>query len=243
MSKAVLGKYDIAYRLIYLILTFSAGLGGVMLPRISNTFSKGDNTKIITYLKMSMSFVYLTAIPFILGIYLFSEEFVKWFLGPHFTDTNNLMIFLSPMILINSISGVLAYQYMIPTGKEKKYIISLILGLVLSTISAYILIPKYSAVGACIVIVINEIAILFGHLIQLRSDKITKGIFSEIGKFALSGVAMTLFLYISLSIYKTNLLLLVLTFVFATLIYFLSSFLMKTYSIQYIFSKLLFKSK
>jgi len=169
VNTAELGKYDMAYRLITMALIMITSLGSVMTPRISTIYIQGDFLRIKGYLKMSLQFTLLFSflvIPLLIGI---SNNLVHWFLGSQFSGAELYLILLSPMILLNSLSNLLANQFMIPSGNEKKYLFSLIVGCLMGILSSIILIPKFMVIGACLSVLIGESTILLSHIYQVKN--------------------------------------------------------------------------
>lgn len=195
VNKSELGKYDIAYRIITTSLIIVTSMGGVMTPRISATYGEGDKGKVNEYLKKSLQFILFFCfliIPMIIGI---SNNFVIWFLGSDFRGTGLFLIILAPMILLNSLSNLIANQYMIPSGNEKKYLLSLIIGGVIGIISSFILIPMFSTVGACITVLLGESSILAAHIFQTKNQHELSNIVGNWWQFFLASFPILLFSY------------------------------------------------
>jgi O-antigen/teichoic acid export membrane protein len=183
-----LGKYEMAYRIITMILIIVTSLGTVMSPRISATFGDGNKVKVNQYLKISLQFILFfcfLVVPLLIGI---SDNFISWFLGSKFTGAELYLAILSPMILINSISNFLANQYMIPSGNERQYLISLLVGGSIGILASLFLIPNYSTIGACVSVLIGEMSILSLHIYQTKGQDVLINIVGNWWQFVIAAI-------------------------------------------------------
>jgi O-antigen/teichoic acid export membrane protein len=192
VNKSELGKYEMAYRIITMSLIIVTSLGSVMTPRISATYGEGNKSKVNEYLKMSLQFILFFCfliIPLTIGV---SVNFVSWFLGSKFAGAELYLVIMAPMILLNSLSNLLANQYMIPSGNEKKYVFSLIVGGSIGILSSFILVSRFSTIGACIAVLIGEISVLMAHIIQTKGQKELLNILGNWWQFLLASLPILL---------------------------------------------------
>jgi O-antigen/teichoic acid export membrane protein len=190
ISMSELGKYDIIYKLITITLIFSTNIGTVLLPRMAYLFSINDQNAIQSFLKKSINISSFISIGIMFGLIAISKNLIALYLGSKFEDAYLLLYILAPMIFLNTLSNVFSMQYMIPTNQEKKYTISLIVGLIVGIFSLFILTSFFSTFGACMSVIIGEITILFCHMIQLKNDLNIKLLLKETIPNLISGVGM-----------------------------------------------------
>lgn len=238
VSTSELGKYEMSYRLIMVSLLFVTSLGSVMAPRISATFSEGDKIKVNEYIRMSLQFILFFCFLIIPVIILISNNFIHWFLGSNFKGAGLYFILLSPMILINSLSNLIATQYMIPSGNEKKYFISLIIGVLIGIISSFLLITKLSVVGACLSVLITECTILAAHIFQTRNQKELHNILGNGWQFIIACLPAFLFSYLLNHFIKGPILLMTFQISTSLIIYSLILMALKNNFLLVIYSKL-----
>ena len=158
-DKSEVGYYEQSQKIVKILLTLITALGTVMIPRIANNFIKGEKEKVKQYLLKSFNFVLFLSIPMIAGIIVISDTFVPLFFGHGYDEVIQLMIIISPILLIIGISNVIGTQYLLPTKRQKEYTISVIVGALVNFILNLILIRKDGAVGASIATVLAESSI------------------------------------------------------------------------------------
>ena len=82
------------------------------------------------------------------------------YLGPGYDKTIVISILLSITLPIISFANVIRMQYLIPMGKDKIYVWSVVLGALLNLIVNLMLIPVVGSYGACIGTIVAEIAVM-----------------------------------------------------------------------------------
>lgn len=169
-NKAEVGFYEQSQKVIKMLLTIITSLGVVMLPRIANTFAKGDKEKIKKYMYKSFNFVCFMAFPMILGIIAVSDTFVPIFFGIGYEKVAILMKIISLIILFIGLSNVIGTQYLLPTKRQTEYTISVIIGAVINFCINILLIPNYGAIGASIGTVVAEGTVTIIQAIFVRKD-------------------------------------------------------------------------
>ena len=87
---------------------------------------------------------------FLFGIIIIPRSLYEMIFGKAFRGTKEIMLLLSPGILAIAISDMIGYYF---TGiKELKILnIKSIVGLAITLVFSFLLIPKYGILGACIV--------------------------------------------------------------------------------------------
>lgn len=164
------GYYEQAEKIINIPMGIVTALGVVMLPRISNLVSKGDDKKISEYMKKSCDFMMFLAFPICFGIISVSSDFIPLFLGNEFYKTSTLIYYIAITIVFVSFASVIRNQYLIPKEKDRVYVISVICGAVINLIINYLLIPKYESVGAAIGTIFAEFFVMFYQILAVRNE-------------------------------------------------------------------------
>lgn len=164
------GIYDYADKILKIALAVVTSLGTVMLPRMANTYAKGDWAKANNYITKSLEFSTLIAIPIMFGIAGIAKEFIPWFLGEEFNRSASVLFILSPAIFLMAWGGVFGTQYLVPLGKMREYTISLYMGAVVNLIVNFILIRPYGAIGAAIGTLCAEFAVILVQVFFIRDQ-------------------------------------------------------------------------
>ena len=167
-DKGEVALYKTAHSFVKMFLYFTTSLGAAMLPRVANTFYKDNDYKqISSYIDTTFKFTLFLAVPMMCGFAFVAPYFIPWYLP--LQPSLILLIQIScPIILLISVSNVLGYQFLIPTGHNKEYTTSLILGAVTNAIANFILIPRFLGVGAAIGSVLAEFMVMFSQYLFVR---------------------------------------------------------------------------
>ena len=189
-STQEVGLYENADKIIKISLATITAIGGVMLPRISNSFARGDNEKINYYLYTIFNFVSYLAIPFMFGIIGVSGQFVPWFLGSEFAKCSILLMILSPIVIAIAWSNVMGMQYMIPTGRTNQFTISVVVGAVINLALNLVLIRNFHSIGTAISTVLAEIAVTATQMYYLRYTLKFSTLYPNMVKYLFSSLIM-----------------------------------------------------
>lgn len=184
------GYYDNAQKIIKVGITIVTAMGVVMLPRISNFFAKGENNEIKEYIIKSFSLVFFLSFPLIFGINAIVDNFVPVFFGKGFGKVALLIKIISPVILIVGMSNILGIQYLLPTKKNKPYIIAVISGALINIILNVIFIIKFDSVGASVATVLAELIVFVIEYFYLRKQFDFKKIFKTMYKYFFAALIM-----------------------------------------------------
>lgn len=170
LDKSEVGYYEQAQKIIKILLTVVTALGTVMVPRMANTYIKGDKEQLSTYMKKSFSFMYLLAFPIIFGVLTVADEFVPIFFGQGYDKVPILMKIISPILLMIGMSNVIGTQYLLPTKRQKEYTVSVLFGAIVNFIMNICLIGRYGALGASIGTVIAETVVTIVQIHYIKND-------------------------------------------------------------------------
>lgn len=240
-SNQEVGLYENADKIIKLSLATITAIGGVMLPRISNSFAKGDTDKVNYYVYTILNFVSYLSIPFMFGIIGISRQFVPWFLGSEFTKCNILLIILSPIIITIAWSNVMGLQYMVPTGKINQFTISVIVGAIVNLSLNLVLIKSFHSIGAAIATLLSEAAVTTTQIYFLRDDIKISTLYLNIVKYIISSLIMFIPVMFIGYFFEANPMTSFTQIGIGILTYILASFLLKSDINKFIFSKVFSK--
>ena len=130
----------------------------------------GDNKKINMYIKNSFNFAFFISFPMMFGIASISKEFVPIFFGKGYDKAAILITIFCPMILLMGIENVIGTQYMLPTKKQKKYTVSVLVGVLVNFILNLILINLWQSIGASIATVLSQFVVDGVQIYFVRKD-------------------------------------------------------------------------
>ena len=144
---ASVGIFSVGVMLSEAIWTVSKSISVV---QYSNVLKQGDNGESLHETK-SMSLISLTVSAAFIGILLLlPQSLFSWIFGPQFSGVKRVVLFLAPGILAIAASNVIG-NYFSAIGRLKVLILKSALGLVVTVLLSFLLIPRLAIDGACIV--------------------------------------------------------------------------------------------
>ncbi|SHN13273.1 flippase [Mucilaginibacter sp. OK098] len=159
--KAV-GYYASASRINKITIPFLTSLSTVLMPQIAHAFKNKELDKVRFLLDKSFDFVIILGIPMTIGLIVLAPELVVLFSGPEFSPAVSAMQIMAPVVLIIGLSTVWAVQILTPTARDKENSIAVICGLIVSVALNFILIPRFSYLGATIANLFAELFVMCG---------------------------------------------------------------------------------
>ena len=185
------GFYTYAERIITVPTTLILALDNVVMPRMSNLYVREGNSKHINFLMDSvMMFAMFMAGAMAFGAAGISDIFATWFYGDGFARCGFFILLLSPVVIFKGWAGALRTQFIIPTGRDKIYVISLTAGAVINVILNVLLIPKMNGIGAIIGTLGAEFAVCFIQFFCCRKDINIKEYLINGASFCIIGAIM-----------------------------------------------------
>lgn len=145
-----LGCYENADKSVRIPIGLITSLGVVMLPQISNLYSKKDYQTAEKYMAQSVKFVFYMASAMMFGMAAVSSDFVLVLFGGEFEYSGILLTILSASVLFMAWNDLICTQYLIPLGYDKVYMVAVWAGAIVNLILNCLLIPQYNAIGAAI---------------------------------------------------------------------------------------------
>ena len=168
--------YSNAEKIVTIPNTIILALDNVIMPRMSNLFAKEEKAEKIKYLMDNvMMFAMFMAAAMAFGMAGISDVFAPWFYGEEFTRCGYFILLLSPIIIFRGWAGVLRTQFIIPTGRDKIYVISLTVGAIVNVVINALLIPTMNGIGAIIGTIVAEFSVCFIQFIWCKEHIDLKG--------------------------------------------------------------------
>ena len=239
-STTDVGIYDQALKLVNILLTLVTSLGSVMLPRVSNLLSKGNNEAVNRMHQISFLIYNLVIFPIIAGMLIINNDFVKFFLGNDFQEARYAIAIMIFRMFFIGWTNIMGIQILIPHNKNKEFLTSTTVPAIVSVGLNLLLLPKFGYIGAAIVSVLTEVFVWGIQLYFTRKYLKDVPIYKSTVKIFLASILM----YFALSFLKT-----ILTFIpiinvvvytiFGVILYSLLILLFKVVSLKEIKEQLL----
>ena len=162
--------YKAAQGFVKMFLYFITSIGSVMMPRIANLYQKNnDRSEVNHYLNTTFHLAIMLGIPMMMAMIAVAPYFIPWYL-PEQLEIAKLIQFSSPIVLFISISNVFGMQFLVPTGHNKEYTISVVSGAVVNFIFNSLLIPRFAGVGAAIGSCLAEFSVMAVQYIFVHKE-------------------------------------------------------------------------
>jgi O-antigen/teichoic acid export membrane protein len=142
------GIYSAVSRVGMLILVPLTSFNTIFAPMISEIYSKNEMKRLEDLFKTVTKWIFLLSLPLFLLFILLAEQIMGFF-GQDFVVGSVALIIFGAGELINAGVGSVGYMLMM-TGRSKIVLFNSLVFCALNIVLNYILIPKYSIVGAAI---------------------------------------------------------------------------------------------
>ncbi len=182
-GETVVGYYDAAVKIKSILVSIVTSLGVVLLPRASYYVERGLMEEFRGITRKALNFVFVAALPMMLYFMLFAKQGILLLSGEGYEPAVSAMQIIMPTLLFIGLSNILGIQILVPMGKEKVVLWSLIVGAVVDVIINLALIPRFGAAGAAAGTTVAEFAVLAYQFVVLRKEVWTS--FRKIGYWKL----------------------------------------------------------
>jgi O-antigen/teichoic acid export membrane protein len=145
-----LGYYENAWKMIEFPVGLITALSTVMMPKITNLLSRGDEKMIDHYVYQSMRFSMVSANAIAFGIAGIGTEFSIVFWGKEFARSGLLMMIMAVTIVLMAWNTVLRGQYIIPRERDRIYVAAVWAGAAVNFVVNALLIPSFGSAGAAV---------------------------------------------------------------------------------------------
>ncbi len=222
------GIYNLAYKFLESLIFFPAMFVGLIMPLMSK-YAVSDKIKFKQTVQKTLDLLLIFIIPLIIGTWFLSKWLVVLIGGPEFITSAgvlNILIIATGIIFL----GVLFSNQIIALKQQKKLAYIYGLGALFNLITNYIFIPQYSYYGAAGTTLFTELLVTVLMVVIIYRSLGALPHFKLAYKYILAGLIMasSFILLSSCPIYWVAPL--------TVIIYFISLYLMKAFSIQQILS-------
>lgn len=188
--------YEQGQKIVKIVMTLITSLGTVMLPRVANLFKQNEMEKVKSYLAKSFRFVFFLSFPMMFGLISVSCNLVPWFFGSGYDKVIPNMMTIAPILVIIAFSNLIGNQYLLPTGRQKEYTLSVITGCCVNFAINLVLIPRFLSIGAAIATVIAETSVTGVQIFFTRNDFKFGRIVRDNIQYVICSIAMFVLTYL-----------------------------------------------
>ncbi len=162
------GYYNAAIKVKTLLVSLITSLGTVLLPRLSYYLAKGNQKEFHRIIAKAINFVIITGVALVIYFLVFAKESILFLAGKGFEGAILPMQFLMPTVLFIGISNVTGIQMLTPMGREKKVLVSIVVGAVVDFLLNLWLIPAIGATGAALATMVAELLVVVVQAYYLK---------------------------------------------------------------------------
>ncbi|MDE6356895.1 MAG: flippase [Clostridia bacterium] len=214
------GYYEQAEKIVKVCMTVVTALGTVMIPRNSNEFASGNLDKVKENVYGATNFVWFMGVPLALGLAAIAGNLVPWFLGEGYDKCVLLIQLFTPLILIIGFSNVFGLQYLLPTQRDGKYTIAIVLGAVVNLALNIVCIKYLMSYGAVAASIAAELTVTVIMIVLVRKEISFLKILKQSIKYLIAGVIMFVTVYFTQTVMKPTVLFTFLLILEGAVIYF-----------------------
>lgn len=172
------GVFSVGIAFSEAIWTVSRSLSVVLYADVIN--NKNSN-EAIEKTKVSLRVSFLITLLFIVVMLIIPAQLYSMIFGKDFSQTKEIVLFLSPGILAIAVSNIIGYYF---AGINKLRILNVkaMIGLIFTVISSFYIIPRWGIRGACVITSISyclSSGLLFWRFYQITEFRVQDFILSK----------------------------------------------------------------
>ncbi len=152
------GYFAAATKVMQMLLTMSACLGSVMMPRASHLIAENREDEFNRLIQKSYDFTLAIALPMTIGLIFCAPSLITALCGVKFEHSILPSQIIAPIILMVAISNVFGIQVLFPKGKINVVTLCCGIGAVADLILNLCLMPFFSYIGTSIAYLGAEVA-------------------------------------------------------------------------------------
>lgn len=193
------GYFAAATKVMQMLLTMSACLGSVMMPRASHLIAENKKDEFNRLIQKSYDFTLAIALPMTIGLIFCAPSLITALCGVKFEHSILPSQIIAPIILMVAISNVFGIQVLFPKGKINIVTLCCGIGAVADLILNLCLIPFFSYIGTSIAYLGAEVATTVSMyfigrryipIIYFKKSHLTYALGCIVMAFALYGISL-----------------------------------------------------
>ena len=153
------GCYEQAYKINTVAQSFILIFSSVTMSRNVFDFKCGNIASMNERVYKTSRYIWLSSVFFVVGFLVLSKNFSSWFLGDGYYEVPLLFCIMSIRLLVSGFSTIFGDRF-IAMGKEKQWMLSVLVAALTNIIANYFMIPIYGAIGAAIATALCEVMIM-----------------------------------------------------------------------------------
>lgn len=162
------GYYNVCHKVKTILMTISASLWTVSLPRAVSYWEEGNKEKIRGFVEKGLHVIFAVQYPLTIFFIVFSNPTVMVLGGAEYTQAIIPMTIILSSVFFIGLSNVYGGEVLVGMAKEKYILYANIVGAVGNIILNAVLIPIFSVSGASLATLFTEFIVLSVELVAIR---------------------------------------------------------------------------
>ncbi|WP_134090000.1 flippase [Olivibacter sp. XZL3] len=154
------GYYATSARLVKLVIMIFIAFSTVFIPPLSKAFHEDEEQHAFLLLQKSFAYTILLSVPASIGLYVVAPLLITMYAGADFSEAITSLQVLAPSILFIGLSNVFGMQILNPTHNERLFFRAAVIGMLISLLMNFSLIPVLGHIGAALSSVVTEFCVL-----------------------------------------------------------------------------------
>lgn len=198
------GYYEQSYRVITIVMALLSSLFGILCSRISFLYEKKDEAAVQQNINLGINYTLFLAFPIMCGLFITSDNFIRWFLGEKFIEAIPILKVFCFIILMQGMADCLGSVFYNPTGRRWLSCKLLFAGVAVNLVANVFLIPKYQAFGAAVSTTLSETTVCLLYIIFSIKHIDYHNILKQAWKYPVSAAIMLIVLQIASNLFTAK---------------------------------------
>lgn len=149
-SDEQVGYYTVAVKVSKILIMLLSAISAVLVPPLSLAIKEGAFDRAKNLLKKSYAYICYLSIPLVVLLFVSAAPLITIFAGSAYTTAILPLQILSPTIFIVGMNYLFGMQILNPTGNERYFFRTTVIGMIISIALNILLIPHLASTGAAI---------------------------------------------------------------------------------------------
>jgi O-antigen/teichoic acid export membrane protein len=158
LGSAAAGIYNVAYRIIFLLMLIAYFVELTLLPLASKLYLDSHHELKVLFNK-SLNLIILIGFPFTAGLWLISNDLIKLLYGPEFFESVTILRYLSGLVLLTFVKSIVGV-FLTASDKQHRRTNAQWVSAFLNIVGNSVLIPVIGIIGAAITTVLSELVLI-----------------------------------------------------------------------------------
>lgn len=151
------GLYSTSVKIYNIINTVISSIAWVVMPQLSNAFSKNDYIKVNNLLRYSIGFNMSIGLPCAVGMGMLAQEIIYIIAGPAYYGAEVSLRILSIAMAISLFWGIVMNMILLPAGKDKPCLWACVISAIVNIVLNLFFIPRWGYIAASITTMLSQV--------------------------------------------------------------------------------------